>query len=161
MATRRTAAKAEGKTADTLASFIPTEENPVDENDTPAEDTGTAETVVAEETTDTPAVEESIDTPESTVEEDVTPTSGRDLTAFLTGETPTDAEPETAPVENIDTENALDFGGRTLAVVLFHRYNALDGTRVVKARRGDVIKAKREEVDRGVKLGALREIEND
>lgn len=78
--------------------------------------------------------------------------------AALTGgaaETPKAAEPQT----EISTDDAEDFGGRTLAVVVSSRYNAKVNGEFRQARKGAVVKVTAEKLKRGVEIGTLRAVD--
>lgn len=98
-------------------------------------------------------------TPAEKVEETAKPEAKVDdpraaALANLTGAAPAaPAQPE-APAE-ADAAEALDFGGKVLAVVLTTRYNQKVNGDFTQARKGDTIKTTAERVARGVKIGAL------
>lgn len=70
------------------------------------------------------------------------------------------ADPVAVPeaVAPVDLATAEDFGGDKLAVVLTTRYNGKPNGTFKQARKGAVVKVYDYELNRGVEIGALRDL---
>jgi hypothetical protein len=70
------------------------------------------------------------------------------------------AAPETARELDYDpAQEPVDFGGRTVCVVTFTRWNGLVKGLFRSARRGVLVSVTADEADRGERLGGLRRVD--
>lgn len=137
-----------------------------------AEDAAALKTAEAAQTSEQTAIEGQADQDAGTgadVEQDVAdggattegaeePNRAASLARFATGENP-EPEPAVAEVEVVNTDGALDFGGDRVAVVVFDYFAAKVAGNYRRVERGTVIRGTDELVARGVRIGALKEIE--
>lgn len=80
------------------------------------------------------------------------------LAAFAQAEASGDEAAVDEVLPDPEDKDAVDAGGSVRAQVTFDKYTFAVGDEFVHARFGDVVKASKADVDRGVSLGGLRKL---